>query len=217
MSTLFEEINEEMRSQRLRDFWKENGAWIIGGAIFAVLLTGTLSFYNHWQAVRETTQTARLIEAAAQEDIQSLETFAQDARKNHAALARLMAAGRLARAGDRTRAIELYETVASTRGLDDLYKGLAKTLSLSLRLDEDDTSVLEKELAPLTQAKSPWRWSAQEMQALLAARMGDYARAGEILTAIASDDQAPQSLRTRAFTLRDFYLAKVRADELVKE
>ncbi len=46
MTEIFDEISDDLRSEKLNQFWKENGAWIIGGALGAVLLTGSLTLWR---------------------------------------------------------------------------------------------------------------------------------------------------------------------------
>jgi hypothetical protein len=53
-------------------------------------------------------------------------------------------------------------------------------------------------LQPLTEADSPWRYSALERTAVLARRAGDTAKAEQILTSLADDLNAPRELRRRA-------------------
>ena len=53
-------------------------------------------------------------------------------------------------------------------------------------------------MEPLAQESSSWRHSAREIQALVALRRGDAARAGDLFAKIAEDAAAPQGLRARA-------------------
>lgn len=210
MADIFEEVNEELRQQKLQAFWKENGPWIIGGAILAVVMTGSLSFWNNWKHERNVAATTELVRVLNEEtDVAKLEDYAQSTSTDHAALARLFAAGRYAREGNTDKAVELYAEIEQSRGVGKLYRDLAKLFSVGLRLQTGDAAQLEQELAYLAKNNSAWRWSAQEMQALLAAREQNFEKAVDILTQLSGDNAAPQDMRTRAFTLRDIYMIQM--------
>ncbi|MEQ9528125.1 MAG: hypothetical protein RIF42_06920, partial [Parvibaculaceae bacterium] len=68
-----------------------------------------------------------------------------------------------------------------------------------------DPAALESELAPLTGPGQPFRHSALELAAVLAAQQGETARAREYLAEILGDPNAPQGIRSRALELTDFY------------
>jgi hypothetical protein len=52
---------------------------------------------------------------------------------------------------------------------------------------------------------SPWRFTARELRALLAARTGDTAGARTLFQQLADDNGAPAGLRVRAAELAAFY------------
>lgn len=206
MSDIFDEVENDLRSQKLHQFWKENGNWVIGGAIGAVLLTGAMSLWQSWDYNRDLKATAALVRAISSGDTGALETFAAKADKQHAALARLRAAEEYLAQGQTEKALALYDAVAATRGLDALWRDLARLHAASLRLDTANPEKLSATLAPL--AKSPWRYTALELQALLAARAGKPAEATGLLDKIAQDPQAPEDARRRALSLRALYAAE---------
>ena len=37
------EVHEDLRQQQLKEFWRENGNWIIGGALLAVVMTAGMA------------------------------------------------------------------------------------------------------------------------------------------------------------------------------
>jgi hypothetical protein len=211
MTDVFDEISDDLRREKLNQFWKENGAWIIGGAIGAVLLTGALTAWREYEYQRDTaatTQLTRLVDAA---DGSKLESFAATGDKNHAMMARFMAADAYLARHENDKALALYTEIANTSGLDATWRDLARIHSLSLRLDKDPPDALAKELAALSGDKDVWRYTAREMQALLAARQGQMQKAADILAAITADPQAPEDARQRAFSLRELYIADAKA------
>jgi len=213
MADVFDEISDDLRREKLNQFWKENGAWIIGGIIAAVFLTAFLSFWRQWeyrQAAAATTELVRLVTSA---DPARLENFAKASDKNHATAARFLAAGNYLEHGDKDHATALYNDIAATFGIDAAYRDLARLLSVVQRLDGGDPEKLKKELSGLSGDKNPWRYTARELEALLAARQGQAQEAVAALTKITADPLAPPEARTRAFTLRELYIAGSRDEK----
>lgn len=208
MSDVFDEISDDLRREKLNQFWRENGRWIIGGVIAAVIFTAGMSWWRQWDTNRDAQATSSLVEALTAKDPAALEQFAQGADRDHAAIARLIAAGDYVRAGKKDKAVMLYNEISASSGLSKMYRNLASLLSVGLRLDTDPVDGLRKELKPLAGDRSAWRYSAREMQALLAAREGDMKGAVAVLDTITGDADAPEALRARAFTLREFYAAE---------
>ena len=173
MSDVFDEVADDLRRLKLQQFWKENGSWIIGGAIGAVILTGVLTLWRQWSYQRDmaaTTELTRLVTAA---DLAKLESYAVTADKNHAMMARFIAADAHLQRGEKDKALALYNEVGGTIGLDSTWRDLARIHSISLRLDKDDPATLAKELAALSGDKGVWRFTAREMEASLAAKQGE--------------------------------------------
>src|SRR5262245_37572446 len=137
MTEIFDEIGEELRREKLNQFWKENGSWIIGGAIGAVLLTAAMTFYRHWNFERDVKQTAALSRLVDAGEYAKLEGFAAGSDKNHAMMARFLAADAYVERNEKDKAIALYNDIAKTTGLDSNWRDLARLHSISLRLDKD--------------------------------------------------------------------------------
>ncbi len=211
MSDVMQEVNDELRQQRLEAFWKENRSWIIASIILAIITTAGITWWRSWNLGQNLTYTSGLLEASTAEDPAELSKFAETARTNHAVLARYIAAGLHLKKGNTARAIEIYDEIAKTRGLDRSLRDLAQLLSLGQRLNKDEPKKLHAELADLSTKKSPYRFSAMEMEALVFAREGKMKEAADRLEDISTDAGAPGDARTRATTLREFYAASASA------
>lgn len=213
MTDAFDEIQDDLRQQKLNQFWKENGAWIIGGALGAVILTAALTTYRHWEEHRNTVATTELTNVISAGDVAKLEDFAGKGDKKHAMMARFLAADTYLARKENDKALALYNDIAKTSGIGRTWSDLARLHSISLRLDKDDAAALGKELAPLTAEKNPWRHSARELQGLLAARQGHMQEAADIMGRLAADPLAPDDLRQRAMSLRAVYAADAKNNQ----
>ncbi len=213
MTDIFDEIGDDLRRENLEKFWKENSSWIIGGAIGAVLLTGVLAFMKQWEYQRNMTATTEISRLADVADYSKLESFAATSDKGHAMMAQFLAADVYVEKNQKDKALELYNDIINTSGLDKMWRDLALIHSISLRLDKDPPDAIEKELADLSGDNGVWRYTAREMQALLAARQGQMQKAADLLTAITADPAAPEDERQRAFSLRELYIADAKASQ----
>lgn len=202
---IYREVEDDLRQQKLKAFWQENGAWIIGGVFGAIVLTGGLSFWRTHEAAGNKAETAGLIATVAADDPAKLDAFAATADKNHALMA-LMAKAKLhEKRGEIEQAAAVYARIADMQHLDPLWRDLALLYSVMARLDKDDPAKLHAELSTLTGEKAPWRGSALEMEGLLLAREKKSAQASALFAKLADDPAIPASIRARATMLRDLH------------
>lgn len=211
MSDVMREIEDDMRQQRLQTFWIENRAWIVGGVILAIVMTAALSFWRQHTLDRNAQATYALFQAMNKADEAALAKLAEEGAGAHGGMAGLLAAGLLAQKGDSEAAAKLYDKVATTRGLESVYRDLAALLAAGQRLDTGNPAELHAALKPLTADKSVWRFSAMELQGLLYAREGKMKEAVDVLTTLSTSAQAPAEIRARATTLRALYLESAAA------
>lgn len=204
MTEIFREIDEELRLEKLQRVWRRYGVLII--ALIVGVVAGTAA-YVVWKNYRESQEldrgrafAAALDQAAKADDAATAAAFAglAEGDDGYAALARLQQAAAEQRAGNAATAIAIYGDLAADASLETQYRDLAVILLALNTVDAADPDELTARLAPLTAPDNPWRYSAQELTALLALRKGDTARAREILTALSQDAGAPAGLQQRA-------------------
>lgn len=210
--TLFREIEEDLQRDRLQKLARKYGA---AAAVLVVLVVagtaGTVA-YNGWRAQAREEGTARLAEAVLASGAQggdaaiaALKAYAGRDEGERTMLARLIGAGIEARTGDPAAAAEIYGAVAADGGVAAPYRELATLLAVTHELATGDPQQLQTRLAPLTEAGSPWRYTAMELTALLAAKAGDAGRAARLFQELAQAEGAPPALRGRAEELAALY------------
>jgi hypothetical protein len=207
MSEVMDEINEELRQQKLEQFWKENRNWIIASIILAILTTAGITWWRGWNNQQNLKATTQLLDISKANDPKALTEYAATARLNHAVLAKFLAAGMHVKQGNAARATEIYDEIAGMRGVDRPLRDLAALLSCGQRLGTDDPKKLHAELGELAGKKGPYRFTALEMDALVSARENKLQDAVEKLETISMSAEAPGDARMRAATLREFYAA----------
>ncbi len=209
---IFMEVEDDIRQQQLNQFWEENKYWIIGGVISAIILTGSLSFWRHWEYKRDAAATTQLTKLVMNDsiDIPKMSKFIEDTNKNHATIARFLLAANHTKKKKNAEAITVYEEIIATQGIDKNYNSLAKLLTISLQIDNKSADLvqLNKDLSELAVATSPWKYTAKEFQALIYAKQKDFVKAIAALETIANDINAPEDARTRATDIKALYSAE---------
>lgn len=203
-NNLFQEVQEDLERQRLEALWKQYGLWVIIAALGLVLATGTSTAYRSWKAEHNQRITSSLLAvrkstANPLADIESLRQFADaNPGQGHAELALLQAGALAADQNDKTKAVQLFDRVASDAKAEPVFRQLGDLLSVRLQLDDGNPATLSARLQPLTVGSAAWRFSALEAQAYLALRLGDQAKAKTIFTDLSQNTLAPQNIAARA-------------------
>ncbi len=205
--SLFREIDEDIRHEKYAELWKKYGVYVI---IAAVLLVGGVAGYQGWR-----TYTANAREAASEKLIaaqqlseadpsaaeQVLLTLADDGPAGYAMLAAFRSAALMAERGDRELAAAAYWELAE-QDIAPTYRDLAVILGTQQILAKPTAAAnpddLMARLEPLTAPGNAWRYTARELQAVIALQAGERDRARELLGGLASDAGAPAGTRSLA-------------------
>lgn len=209
--TLFREIEEDLQRDRLEKLARTYGPLIVAGVLLILGAVGGYVAWTNWQQSAREEGTGRLAQAVmaggsgGETAIAALEAYAASEDGDRAMLARLIAGGIEARSGDRAAAVEIFNTVAADATVPAVYRQLATLLAVTHDLDTGAPEELEARLSPLTEPGNPWRYSALELTAILAAKAGDRARAADLFQDLVQAEGTPQAMRTRAGELAAFY------------
>jgi hypothetical protein len=205
MSEIFREIDEELRRDNLAKLWARYGHYLVG--LVVLIIVATAAFVG-WRSYQERQQRAESVRYAAALDLakkgqlapaaDAFGLLAREGGAGVAALARLQEAAQRAQAGDEQAAAAAYRALAADSSVGASYRDLA-TLLLGLQdLKSADPKTAIADVASLTAAQNPWRFSALEVTALANLRAGDRAAARNLYKQLADDLAAPQGLRARA-------------------
>ncbi|SMH59713.1 tetratricopeptide repeat protein [Azospirillum agricola] len=211
MSDIFREVDEDLRRDRAEHVFKKYGGAMIAAAVLLVAGTGGYTAWRNWQASKQQQDTAALVTAISQtaqgpeKGVEALAAYAGSADPRMAAFAQFNAAALLLRQGKPADAATIYDGIAANSSVDPVYRDLATLLGAMQRVESGDAAQLTARLQPLTADSSPWRFTARELTALLAARGGDTAKARGLFQQLADDQQAPSGVRSRAADLASLY------------
>lgn len=205
LTDIFTEVEEDLRRERAKRLWDRYG-WLVT-ALLLVAVAGTGGYQGwRWYEAREAAQAstrylAALRAAEEQRADVALEGFAGLTRASPAGyrlLARLQEAAIRAREGQVETAISLWEQLARDSTVPEPYRDLAVLLAVMHQIDSGEPAALAERLSPLDRPDGTFRFSARELQALLAERQQDRTRAVTILRNLADAADAPMALRNRA-------------------
>ena len=212
MEGLMAEVESGLREDEFKKLWKNYGNLIIGLAIALVLGVAGYQLWHEHQLNQRDALANRYDAAVTQFDAGKYDAAAKefaDIAKNsgqgYAALARMQEAAAKLQQGDNAGAIAAYKALGDDKNMDPVFRDLGTLLRVMYALDSEDPKTLEPVLGPLTAAGNPYRFSALELSALLAAKQGDTARAAQLAEQITNDPAAPAGVRERASNLETLY------------
>lgn len=205
MTDIFTEVEEDLRRERAKRLWDRYG-WIATAALLAVVL-GTAGWQGwKWHQAREAAAAATRYLAAMQaaeanrpaEAAGDFATLLRDAPAGYRLLARFQEAAARARAGERDIALAMWDQLAADGATPQPYRDLAALMSVLHQADTGDPAALSARLSGLDRPDGAFRFSARELQAVLAERQGQRERAVTILRSLAEAADAPVAMRARA-------------------
>lgn len=203
MSDIFNEVDEEVRREKLQQLWNRHQGLIIGAALLIVVGVGGWRGYQWWQA-KQAAEAGGAFQAAMTlsaegKHAEAEAAFAKVADKRTAGyrdLSRLQAASELAQR-DPKAAVEAYDAVAADGGVSDTMRDLAAVRAGLLLIDTAGYEDMRRRLEPAAAVDRPFRNSARELLALSALRANDGLTARKWFDQIVADATAPAGLRQR--------------------
>lgn len=211
MSDLLQEIDEAMKREKAAQFWKENGPYIIGGAVLLVAMTGIFTAWNSWQLKKNTAQTNLLVSALSSPFPETaLDAAAASLKGEHKAAAELHRAAYLIQANKNGDALAVLDALRKDGGAPALWRDLATLMAARLRFEKEADQAAAQDivtsLKPLMKAGNAWQAQARIEAAIITADGLKDARAAlEYLNPLLQDAGLPQTLKDRAQALDHLY------------
>lgn len=216
--SLYREVEEELRRERLAKLWDKYGIFVIG---LVALLIASIGGYQLWHNRQATLASdgGALYEKAVQlttdgktdEALKAYETLADGGHRGYATLATLQAAGADLKAGKLDEAQAQFDKVANDSTADPLLKNFATLQAAGLRLGKADLPEMKNRLNALAADGNPWRFNARELLGLAAYKSGDIVAATQEFDRVLSDPGAPQGVLARVRVLMGSIMAETLA------
>ena len=203
MADIFQEVDEEVRRERLKRLWDQYSNLIIAVALLVIVGVGGWRLYQWWEA-KQAAEVGQKFEAAAllseqgkhQEAEAAFAKLAEEGTAGYRALARFRAAQELA-TRDPQAAAKAYEALAADSGIGRTMQDLGEVRAALIRVDTAPYEELRARLEPLTGNDRPFHHTARELLALSAWRAADEKASRRWIDLILTDPQTPASIRAR--------------------
>jgi hypothetical protein len=203
VADIFNEVDEEVRRERLKRLWDRYGILLIALAILAVAGIGAWRGYEWWMAKKAASagaafeQAVSLSEQGKQKEAQAaFDKLAAEAPGGYRTLANFRAAAGLVK-DNPAEAVKAYDKLATDPSVGATLQDLATVRSGMLQVDTVPFDELKRKLEPVAEAGRPFRATAREMLALSAWGHKDYAQARHYIEAIMGDAQTSPAMRGR--------------------
>lgn len=205
----FREVDEELRSDRVKQFWDRFGSLIIIVAVVVVVGTAAWrawEWYGRSQAAEAgdtLLQASRLEEEQKPDEAEALLRPLVDGGPGaYPNMARMKLAALVAEAQP-DEAIALFDAVANDTSADPEQRAISRLRAGLLLVDHGSVADVESRLLQLAGPTNAYRSSAREGLGLAYWKAGDREKAFTQFSAIADDQAAPRNLAQRAGVMLD--------------
>jgi hypothetical protein len=203
--TFVREVDENLRRDQMRDFFKKNGSWLIAAVVLFLAASGGLIWWQSRQVQRSGAEVEKLAEIYKNigsgnmtQAPQQLDGLSKSGSKAVRASALFARAPLALQQGDAKLATNTYKSIADDSGLPDPYRHAALIRQTALEFDQLKPDEVISRLEPLADPGEPWFGTAGEMTALAMIKQGRKQEAGQLFAAIAKDNTVPETTRARA-------------------
>lgn len=207
MSDVFQEVDEELKKQRLDKALRAYGPVV---AVVAIIGFASYAGYMFWQ-----NQIQARADAAGQQLILGMEALGSGSQEAAAAIfagiedsapgaypsfARFNEASALRQAGDTASALAIYDAIVENSNTPASFRDLARFYGGLTALDNSSTTMedIEARLSPVAEGDGPWRFHAREMLGFAAYRTGDLPAAAAHYQRLTDDPDTPVGVAARA-------------------
>ncbi|MDQ0315603.1 tetratricopeptide repeat protein [Amorphus orientalis] len=210
MTDIFQEVEEDIRRERMKSLWDRFG-WVI--ILVAVLIVAVTAGYNGYTYFKTRAEQAAGDEFLAALDMaadgrnaaaaEALTEFADGAPGGYPVLARFRAASEQALAGNTEAAVSGFDALANDASLSNRQRDLARVRAGYVLLNGGDRTAVADRVTPVASTAGPWQNTAREILGLAAYQARDYDAAQKWFDEIDADAATTQDLRGRVQLMKE--------------
>jgi hypothetical protein len=178
LTDFLEEIEEELRSDRYRQFFIKAWPWALGAAVAALVIALAAWGYQSWRAgqdARAAQAYSTALDTAQKGDLTKaftqFEQAADTPSKGYKALALMQEAAIRMQQNKTEEAVELFDQ-AATAAPSPLIGDMARLKSAFALMDTAPYAALQERLTPLIDPKRPYSTAAREALAMAKLKAG---------------------------------------------
>jgi len=215
---LTQEVDEEVRRERMHKLWKTYRKYVFGTAAAIVIVVAGREIYQYQVKTREegfSTIFSKAADSAGADGADVLKVWQEALPKlkgGYHALAEMRLAKAAENKGDVATALKAYDNVIADDSLEQSMRDLAELQSGLLQAGKGKNLDDARSRLSLVAVKgNAWYFSAQEQLALIDLQQGNLKAAHDKISLLADDAETPQSIKARANELRSYIEARMPA------
>ncbi|WP_172125372.1 MULTISPECIES: tetratricopeptide repeat protein [unclassified Devosia] len=200
---IFREVDEELRSDRMRAFWRRFAPYILGAAVGVVLIVAInegWSWYQSSNAAQSSDELYAAFDLADGGDLAAAQTeldrLIADGSGGYPVLAQFRKAGLLAKEGKAAEAVAVYDELANTQSNPRL-RELALVFAGTLLVDNGTLADVQTRVETIATEGNPLRNAAREAMGLAQYKAGDFAAAQASFESVLNDPLTQNTTRQR--------------------
>ncbi|MGC6518164.1 MAG: hypothetical protein ACON49_09105 [Candidatus Puniceispirillaceae bacterium] len=202
MADIIDEINEEIKQERMQALFAKYGKIIIGFAAAVVAIVVALQGYGMYQDSVKAKAATAYFDALGEDEIGAALKQSEGAlNAGYSMLSQFVTAAELVGDDQQADAYDIYANLARDNALSDIYRDFAAMLAVTNAPASISTDELVALIQPVADKAGPTQGLALELRADLALRDNDIAAAKTYLEQITQLQDIPNGLRQRAATL----------------
>jgi hypothetical protein len=201
--TIFKEVDEELRSDRMRSIWRRYGPYLIIAAVLVVLAVAVNEGWSWWQrtqAAQSSDQFYAALKLADGTDVEAAQKALNDViaqgSGGYPMLARFRQAALLAQDGKVDEAVKAYDALSTSQTNQHL-REIALLLGAYLLVDKGDVAGVQQRVGGLITANDPLRNAARETLGLVKYKAGDLDGAAQAFQDAIADPSGDTGMRGR--------------------
>ncbi|MDL2340914.1 MAG: tetratricopeptide repeat protein [Pseudomonadota bacterium] len=203
--TFLREVDENLRRDRVHDFFRDNRGLLIAALILFLATAGGIIWWQQHQIDKsgeEVEQLAKVYRDIGDSKLDKVPAeigpLASSSSKSVRASALFTRAALALEQNDSALASTTYGAIANDSSMPQPYRDAALLRQTTLDFDKLKPEEVISRLAPLAKPDSAWFGSAGEMTAMALIKQGKTLEAGKSFAAIAANKDVPVSMRARA-------------------
>lgn len=199
-----QEVDESLRQDRVLQFFKRNGVWVLGALIAIVVGIGIWQGWR-WYTISTAREHSDQYLAAQQLLVAGnldganaeFERLRDEGPQHFRAMARMEHAAVLQAQGDLEAALAEFDAAAE-QARDPVMRGTAQLRAAYIAAETQDLAAMQTRLQPLIEGEGRVSYLARELLAIEAWEGGDLDLARQTLESLALAFDAPETVRQRA-------------------
>ena len=214
---IFREVDEELRSDRMRAFWRRFAPYVIGAAVGVVAIVAVNEGWTWYHANNAAQSSDELYAAFASIDggdlaaaQTKLDALIANGSGSYPTLAEFRKAGVLAKENKIPEAVAAYDALANTQSNPRL-RELALVLGGTLMVDGGTLADVQSRVETIATEGNPLRNAAREAMGLAQYKAGDFKAAQTSFEAVLNDPLVQSPTRNRM----GYYLAQLLSEGAV--